>query len=256
MPAQPSPSPAAVDELLRWFELEGRDWPWRATRDRWVILVSETCLQQTQVERAARHLERILERFPDAASLADSRLSELLVLWQGLGYPRRARNLWRAAQIVARDGWPDDYTDLPGVGPYTAAALRCFADEQAVLPADINTRRVVSRLFPGGAPPPPAGQAWAWGQSVMELGQRVCKARARCEACPVSGHCPTAFRAEPMASPRQRPYANSLRARRGSLLRGLSEGRTVHFAADAAAAESLVADGLARRRGQLLLPVD
>src|SRR5690606_18295853 len=129
-----APTPPLVHAILDWFEREGRDWPWRRSRDRWTVLVCEVCSQQTQIARAAVFVERILDRFPAPGDLARAELGELLVLWQGLGYPRRARNLWLAAQHVAQQGWPDDLTQLPGVGPYTDAAVRCFADEQPVVP--------------------------------------------------------------------------------------------------------------------------
>lgn len=255
-----------VHDLLAWFAAEGREWPWRATRDRWHILVSEVCLQQTQVARAAAHIERILERFPTPRELATAPLTELLELWQGLGYPRRARNLWLAAQQLESQGWPKDYAELPGVGPYTSAALRCFADEQAVVPADINTRRVLARLFsgcPGGAPSPtdvPAvgDSAWAWGQAVMELGQRVCRARADCPRCPVRDLCPSVGTAEVIASPRQKRYEGSMRQRRGVLLKTLLADGAVGSDIDTDAAASLVADGLAAYSpdGLLLIPAE
>lgn len=247
--------------LMEWFDEEGRPWPWRATRERWCILVAEVCLQQTQVSRAAGHVERILDRFPTPQDLARAPLGELLALWQGLGYPRRARNLWLAAQQVCATGWPADYRELPGVGPYTAAALQCFADELPVLPADINTRRVMERLF-GSSPPTHADEPllsqrpWTWGQAVMELGQRACRARANCAACPLLDLCPSAGTTEVFASPRQARYEGSLRQRRGSLLRQVNEGGSACADADPEAARTLVADGLAAssRDGRWLLP--
>lgn len=262
-----TPTPAAdtkiVDELLTWFGQEGRDWPWRATRNRWNILVSEVCLQQTQVHRAAPFIERILTRFPEPGALACAPLGELLEMWQGLGYPRRARNLHQAAQLIDAEGWPERYLDLPGVGPYTDAALRCFADEEAIVPLDINTRRVISRLFPGGAPTPDteprlATQAWSWGQAVMELGQRTCTARAQCHACPLALLCPSRGTDEVIASAPQKRYAGSMRQRRGDLLRALLAEGFVDASRDIEAAESLIADGLCRHdapRGLLLPPV-
>jgi A/G-specific adenine glycosylase len=239
----------AVADLLAWFDREGRDWPWRRTRDRWQILVAEVCLQQTQVARAAEKIEQILERFPTAEVLAAAPLGELLQLWQGLGYPRRARNLWLSAQHIADHGWPDDYRMLPGVGDYTSAALRCFADEEPVVPPDINTRRVFQRLFPAGPPtvdsvPAVSEQPWHWGQAVMELGQRICKARALCDECPVAEHCPSRCTMEVVASPRQARYAGSMRQRRGKLLKLLAVDGTADATLDSEAAQSLVADGL------------
>lgn len=249
-------------DILAWFASEGRDWPWRSSRDRWTVLVCEVCSQQTQIARAAPYVERILDRFPTPRDLATAELGELLAMWQGLGYPRRARNLWLAAQQVEADGWPDDLRDLPGVGPYTAAAIRCFADEQPVMPPDINTRRVLARCFPAGAPthedfPLLAEQAWAWGSAVMELGQTSCRAKAACDLCPVRDACPSAGTERVIASPRQKRYAGSMRQRRGALLKAVTEQGFAAWDDDEQAARSLVDDGLASRGGaeqELVLP--
>lgn len=248
-----------IDALLSWFAESGRDWPWRRSRDRWIVLVCEVCSQQTQIVRAAPFVERILDRFPTYGDLAAAELGELLAMWSGLGYPRRARNLWRAAQwLCDNGGWPDDLQQLPGVGPYTDAAIRCFADEQPVVPPDINTRRVLARLFVDGAPDPathPAldGHAWAWGQALMELGQTSCRARAVCDACPLAAGCPSAGTSSVIASPRQAPYARSMRQRRGHLLKQIALHGRALFDDDAAAAQSLVDDGLAIQCDEQLL---
>ncbi|MEO6866783.1 MAG: A/G-specific adenine glycosylase [Gaiellales bacterium] len=248
--------------ILDWFDAEGRDWPWRSTRDRWTVLVCEVCSQHTQIARAAPYVERILDRFPTPELLAAAELGELLTLWQGLGYPRRARNLWLAAQQLAEHGWPDDLKDLPGIGPYTDAAIRCFADEQPIVPPDINTRRVISRCFPDGAPSAEhhevlVERAWAWGSALMELGQTSCRARAACDECPVRELCPSAGTEDVIASPRQAKYAGSMRQRRGTLLRAITDAGHAIWDDDPDAAESLVTDGLADRGGsedELLLP--
>jgi A/G-specific adenine glycosylase len=248
--------------IIEWFDAAGRDWPWRRSRDRWVVLVCEVCSQQTQIARAAPYVERILDRFPAPEDMARAELGELLAMWQGLGYPRRARNLWLAAQAIAEGGWPDDLRELPGVGPYTDAAIRCFADEQPVLPPDINTRRVLARMFPDGAPdhesfPLLRERAWAWGSAVMELGQTSCRAKATCDACPVRELCPSAGTIDVIASPRQARYEGSMRQRRGTLLRAVTDQGFAAWDEDPDAAESLVADGLATRGGaelELLLP--
>ncbi|MCZ4495741.1 MAG: Catalytic Domain Of MutyY [Thermoleophilia bacterium] len=248
--------------ILDWFDVDGRDWPWRASRDPWVVLVSEVCLQQTQVARGAVYVERILDRFPQPPDLAVAELGELLAMWQGLGYPRRARNLWLAAQQVTETGWPERLRDLPGVGPYTEAAIRCFAYEEPVLPPDINTRRVLARVYPAGAPdhgtfPLLGERAWAWGQAVMELGQTACTAKAKCGTCVLEQLCPSAGTEEVIASPRQKRYAGSMRERRGTLLRAVTDAGAAVWDSDPEAAESLVTDGLATRGGtehELLLP--
>lgn len=248
------PTDPIITTLIEWFERDHERWPWRATRDRWLVLVSEICLQQTQASRVVPFFECIAARFPTPESLAAAPLHDLLVLWQGLGYPRRARSLHQAAQIIATSGWPERYEVLPGVGPYTADAMRCFADEDPVLPLDINVRRVVARVFPDGAPPPPPDRSWLWGQAVMELGQLHCRARARCDSCPLREPCPSQGTVEVIASPRQAPYVGSMRQRRGVLLRELTAGRSVPIARDPEAAASLIADGLACRDRNRLRP--
>ncbi len=114
--------------LLAWYETSGRDLPWRRTRDPYAILVSEVMLQQTQVERVVPRYLAWLERWPTPAALAAASPSEVIRAWQGLGYNRRAVNLHRAACEIAAHGWPDDLTRLPGVGRYTADAIRSFVD--------------------------------------------------------------------------------------------------------------------------------
>jgi A/G-specific adenine glycosylase len=177
-----------VDGLLRWYERERRDLPWRRTRDPYAILVSEVMLQQTQVARVVPRYEAWLERWPSAATLAAAPLDEVLRAWVGLGYNRRAVRLWEAARLVARDGWPERLQDLPGVGPYTAAALGSFAFGRQEVALDTNVRRLFARL--GRALEPPAGRAADFNQATMELGATVCTARApRCERCPMAAGC-------------------------------------------------------------------
>ena len=113
--------------LQAWFAGHGRELPWRETRDPYAILVSEVMLQQTQVDRVVPRYLAWLERWPTAEALAAATPADVIREWQGLGYNRRAVSLHRAAREIAADGWPDDLTELAGVGPYTAAAVRCFA---------------------------------------------------------------------------------------------------------------------------------
>src|SRR6266446_2111447 len=131
--------------LLAWFEQNARDLPWRRTRDPYAILVSEVMAQQTQIERVVSRWERWLARWPTVNALAAASAADVIREWQGLGYNRRALALHRAAQQVAEHGWPDDLTELPGVGRYTADALSCFALGRDVLPVDVNVRRVQER---------------------------------------------------------------------------------------------------------------
>ena len=136
---------AMRDLLLAWYAATARDLPWRRTRDPYAILVSEVMLQQTQVDRVVPRYERWLERWPTVEALAAATTADVILEWQGLGYNRRAVSLHRAARAVAERGWPDDLTELPGVGPYTAAAVGNFAFGRDVLPVDTNVRRVQER---------------------------------------------------------------------------------------------------------------
>ena len=253
----------AVMRLVDWYRVAGADFPWRRTRDRYAILVAEVQLQSTQVGRVVPYFENWLARWPTACDLAAASLGDVLAAWQGLGYPRRARNLHLAARHICVHGWPDDarLTDLPGVGPYTAAAIRCFADGAAVLPADTNVSRVLARRFPDGWPGTPDGLGWEVGQAVMDLGREWCTARApRCETgCPLRDGCPAASSGDVDARtpPRRRQgrFAGSLRQRRGVLLRELTATGGGDPTRDPDAAASLVADGLARvESSRLVLP--
>ena len=168
--------------LLGWFAEHGRDLPWRQTRDPYAILVSEVMLQQTQVERVIPRYLDWLERWPTVAALTAASAGDVIREWQGLGYNRRGLNLHHAAQRIAAEGWPDDLTELPGVGPYTAAAVANFALGHDVLPVDTNVSRIQQRTghrFSSAA-----------GQALMDLGATVCIARRpRCVACPVRRVC-------------------------------------------------------------------
>ena len=254
--------PATVEDaelagVLAWFDAHARELPWRATRDVYAVWVAEVMSAQTTVARAASAWERWMARWPEVDGLAAASLAAVLTEWQGLGYPRRARDLHRSAQIVAGGGWPADLTDLPGIGPYVAAAIRCFALEQPVVPVDVNVRRVLRRRFPSGVDT--SGDPWRAGQALMEFGQRICRARPRCADCPVAAGC-----AGPAVDPepgrdgrprRQARFEGSLRQRRGRLLReALATGGVRAAVSDREAAEGLVADGLLRRTDGWLRP--
>src|SRR3954462_10400173 len=113
--------------LLDWYDRVQRPLPWRATRDPYALMVSEVMLQQTQAARVVPYYEAFLARFPDVAALAGAPARDVLAAWSGLGYNRRALALQAAARVVAGNGWPEDLETLPGVGPYTAAAVGAFA---------------------------------------------------------------------------------------------------------------------------------
>ena len=248
------------DDLLQWFAREGPDLPWRRTRDRYAVLVSEVMLQATQVARVVPFYESWMERWPTAETLAVAALGDVLAAWHGLGYPRRARNLHAAAGVIAASGWPDDLRELPGVGAYTAAAIRAFADEEAVVPVDVNVARVGARRWPDGLPAVGSPRSWAFGQAIMDLGRTVCTARApRCASgCPVRAGCPAADAGvvAEVTPPgrRQSRYEGSMRQRRGRLLGAIAQRGRVAIADDPQAAQSLVADGLARPVRAYLLP--
>src|SRR5215218_8549239 len=143
------------DGLLGWFRDHARELPWRQTRDPYAILVSEVMLQQTQVDRVIPYYTRFLERFPTVEDLASAATSDVIRIWSGLGYNRRAVNLQRAARVVVSEhggSFPDDPADLkklPGIGAYTAGAIAAFAHERDVAFLDTNMRRVISRVIFG-----------------------------------------------------------------------------------------------------------
>ena len=233
--------------LLAWFSRFGRDLPWRHTTDPYSVLVSEVMLQQTQVERVVPRYERWLARWPTAGALAGASTADVIVEWQGLGYNRRAVNLQRAARVVAEHGWPADLTELPGVGPYTAAAVRNFAFGEPMLPVDTNVRRVQERTghsFSGGS-----------AQALMDLGATVCLARVpRCDSCPLAAGCPSRGRRyEPLR--RQSRFEGSFRQRRAAALRLVAAAPRPLDELDADAVESLRRDGLvAVANGLVALP--
>jgi A/G-specific adenine glycosylase len=198
--------------LLVWFDANRRDLPWRRTRDPYRILVSEVMLQQTQVDRVIPYYHRFLEAFPTVAALADAPTAVVITLWAGLGYNRRAVNLQRTAQAVMeryggefpRD--PAELRALPGIGPYSAGAIACFAFEEPVAFLDTNMKRVIHRLVAGPDLPEPVlterqliaiaeqlvppDDAWRWNQALIEFGALQCTARKpACVICPLQAEC-------------------------------------------------------------------
>ena len=230
--------------LLTWFAEHARDLPWRRTRDPYAILVSEVMLQQTQVERVVPRYLRWLERWPTAQALADASTADVIREWQGLGYNRRAVSLKRAAEVVAVHGWPDDLTELPGVGPYTAAALANFAFGRPMLPVDTNVRRVRERT---GADFGPAA-----AQALMDLGATICLARVpRCGVCPLADECPSRGRRyEPLR--RQSRFEGSFRQRRAATLRLVADEPRPVRDLDPEAVDALATDGLVVVSGGLV----
>src|SRR5437764_2500761 len=194
--------------LLAWFAEHGCDLPWRRTRDPYAILVSEVMLQQTQVARVVPRYLRWLERWPHVNALAEATVGDVIREWQGLGYNRRAVNLHRTARIVADSGWPRELDELPGIGSYTAAALRRFAFDEPVLPVDTNVRRIQERTGQTFSP--------AAAQALFDLGREICIARVpRCGMCPLAAGCPSRGRRYE-ALRRQSRFEGSFRQRRRS----------------------------------------
>lgn len=277
-----------IDEatVAEWGEGHLRPLPWRSTRDPWAVLVSEVMAQQTSVDRVVPKWRELLSRWPDPGALAGAPLSDLLRLWSGLGYPRRARNLRDAAQlIVDRHGGEvprdlDALLALPGVGTYTARAVLAFAFEEPVGVVDTNVARVLARH--GGRRlsareaqavadrwAARADDPWTWNQSVMEIGALCCRPTPRCVDCPLLDGCAWAGSGvidDPAVgsagvSRRQGAFRGSDREVRGRVLACVLEGPV---AADALAAKvglvddperaqrlatDLVSEGLVARRG-------
>lgn len=250
--------------LAEWWRVCARDLPWRFGRtSAWGVLVSEVMSQQTQMSRVVPYWNEWMERWPDAASLADASKADVIAAWGRLGYPRRALRLQECARVVGeryQGELPQSYeglTALPGIGDYTASAVLSFAFGRRAVVVDTNIRRVLSRVFLGeeslGGAASAAERALAermlpdddcagcrrfdrpsvvWNQSVMELGAVVCTAKnPLCERCPISGVCLFLERGRPglgerRTRPRQR-FQGTDRQVRGLVLealRGLPDG--------------------------------
>ncbi|MDH3680406.1 MAG: A/G-specific adenine glycosylase [Acidimicrobiia bacterium] len=249
----PSERGAGLDvgvDLLAWFELNGRSLPWRESRDPWAVLVSELMLQQTQVSRVIDRWPRFLRRFPDVASCAGAPVAEVITEWAGLGYNRRAVNLHRTARILVADHggrFPAALSDLlalPGVGPYTARAIRVFASETDDAVLDTNVARILARAEGralGRAEAQrladaavPAGQGWVWNQALLDVGAGHCTARdPRCDGCPLAPSCRWYLDGRPDPDPAtgsagvsgpQSRFAGSDRQGRGRLVAALRAG--------------------------------
>jgi A/G-specific adenine glycosylase len=224
-----------AEALLAWYERMRRALPWRDARDPYALLVSEVMLQQTQAVRVVPYYDAFLARFPDPATLAAARPRDVLAAWRGLGYNRRALALQAAARVVAGRGWPADLTELPGVGPYTAAAVASFAWDEHRAAVDVNARRVIERwdgrrrapgpLAARAAELLPPGRAATWNQAMMELGATVCTARApRCGACPVTSWCAGPQAPAAAVASRRPRFEDTDRYARGRILAALLDG--------------------------------
>lgn len=211
-------------QLLNWFDRNQRDLPWRKRKTRYRIWVSEVMLQQTQVVTVIDYYKRFMKRFPNVRKLAEANESDVLKLWEGLGYYRRARQLHAAAKKIVTDHggrFPrtfDEVLALPGVGRYTAGAILSIADDQPLPIVEGNTIRVYSRLLDfqddvaSGA-----GQKTLWrfaeslvtptrpgdlNQALMELGSEICSVKSpACTRCPVNGFCQARQNGDPEVLP-------------------------------------------------------
>jgi A/G-specific adenine glycosylase len=263
--------------VLAWGVPRLRDLPWRATRDPWAILVAEVMLHQTQAARVVPKWHAFLAAFPTPPACAAAALGEVLRLWQGLGYPRRARDLRDAATaMVERHGGavPTELSDLlalPGVGRYTARALRVFAFECDDGLVETNIARVLARvagerLTPGRAQAiadewVPAGEGWVWNQVLIDLGAALCRPVPSCSDCPIAGTCAWHRRGDADPDPAigsagvssaQARYDGSTRQARGRVLHALGQGPVAAERFPGAIVAGLVADRLVVADGSLL----
>lgn len=271
--------------IARWYDRHGRhDLPWRATRDRWAVLVGEVMLQQTQVSRVAAVWGDFMARFPTPEVMAAAPAGDVITAWGRLGYPRRARRLWEAAGRIAATGWPGDLSELPGVGRYTADAVAAQADGHDTAAIETNIRRVVERRAGRTLTPSEAAAASRTAGvpltgrdrllALMDVGAVLCRpSDPRCGECPLEPGCATAaaIATEAPANrkaacdagtpgvpwralarrPRPAAYGGSFRQRRGAVLAHLRAGPHPSAALDAAALAALVDDGLAIIDGPL-----
>lgn len=235
---------ALQQALLDWFAMHGRDLPWRRAYKPYHIWISEIMLQQTQMDRVVGYFERWLERFPDLAALAAADEEQILKAWEGLGYYTRARNLHKAARIMAAEYGgriPADHAALlrlPGIGRYTAGAIMSLAFNHNYPVVDANVERLFARLDDIDSPVKeagnrryiwqrvqkllPDGQARLFNQALMELGALICTPKnPRCPACPLMLHC-RARRGNTVA---RRPV---LKEKQGTVLIEMATGLLIH----------------------------
>lgn len=244
MPISPRKITSFQTNILAWYAANKRDLPWRRTTDPYAILVSEVMLQQTQVDRVVPKYEAFLKRFPTLDALAKAELGEVLRLWQGLGYNRRAKKLWELARheesinllygkkIEPASSDPTRLVILPGVGHYTAAALSAFAWNRDAVAFDTNLRRVHERYFGKeedaqtlATKALPSGKARDWNNALMDFGSAVCTKTPKCEVCPLRRSC-VAYKNQDftVAVPKQSTFKESNRFYRGAILRALATG--------------------------------
>ena len=264
--------------VLEWYRPRRHAYAWRrGRRSPYRTLVSEVMLQQTQAARVEPIFERFIARFPDVGALAEASRADVLRAWAGLGYNRRGVALHEAARAIVRDHGGrvprdrDPLGTLPGVGPYTAAAVASIGYGDAVAAVDTNVRRVTARAIHGLEPDEVSpgrlasdAQAWLdpsapgeWNQALMDLGRVFCRPAPRCGDCPLASHCRfrVAGRTGRPSGRRQSPFEGSTRQVRGSVVEALRTQRSASAEAladrtghppraIAAATESLMRDGI------------
>ena len=242
-PTKPSRRRLGREALRAWYAPRRDAYPWRRTRDPYAIWVSEVMLQQTQAARVVPAYRSFLRRFPTVRALAAASRRDVVAEWGGLGYNRRAFRLSEAARVIVRDHGgripraKDELLELPGVGPYTAAAVASMGFGEPVAVVDTNVRHVVARVHLGieGHEVPSKemstlADAWLdrgdpamWNQALMDLGREVCTPKPDCEACPLARVC--RFRlsgAVARRGPRrQGPFEGSSRQVRGAVVSAL-----------------------------------
>jgi A/G-specific adenine glycosylase len=230
------------------------------------VLVSEVMLHQTQVPRVAAVFDAFMAEFPTPAAMAAAGPAAVITEWGRLGYPRRARWLWEAAEQITNEGWPDDLAQLPGIGRYTAAAIAAQVDDDDRVGIEVNIRRVCERVQGEKLRDDEAEQsAREIGRglrprdrllALMDLGATICTARApECDRCPIIADCATRGTHEHETKHRQGRFEGSFRQRRGIVMAQLREGPVAAKDLDGEVLASLLDDGLAEvTRGRAHLP--
>jgi A/G-specific adenine glycosylase len=256
-----------IAELAPWYREHGRHaLPWRASRDRWTVLVSEVMLHQTQASRVATVFDAFTAEFPTPAATAAAGPAAVITAWGRLGYPRRARRLWESSLHIVQHGWPADLSELPGVGRYTAAAVAAQVDDDDRVGIEVNIRRVCERVRGTRLSDAEAeacvrdiGRELAPRDrllAMMDLGATVCTARTpSCDRCPLVSLCATRGTHPEETKHRQARYVGSFRQRRGIVMAQLRAGPVAATELDGEVLASLLDDGLAEvTRGRAHLP--
>ncbi|MEK6868338.1 MAG: A/G-specific adenine glycosylase [Nanoarchaeota archaeon] len=233
--------PKIQKTILNWYKQSGRQLPWRQTTDPYKILVSEMMLQQTQVDRVIPKYYAFLEKFPTVNSLANAPTADVLTMWSGLGYNRRALYLQKCAQAIKGkyDGKFPETTEellaLPGLGKYTVAAVQSFANNKDIVVIDVNIERIFKRIFYGKIESAeaiaqhilPKNESRNWHNALMDIGALFCTAKnPRCDICPVKQFCTSANNKERIEATWKKknvvPFKESDRIVRGTILKMLT----------------------------------